>query len=57
MNSLVAPSPPVSLSFALRNEARAVLRRYTPASLGQALRISGITPADVTVLSVRLARR
>jgi len=41
----------------LRNEARAVLRRYTPASLGQALRISGITPADVTVLSVRLARR
>ena len=41
----------------LRNEARAALRRYTPASLGQALRISGITPADVTVLSIRLAKR
>ncbi|MBN1554002.1 MAG: hypothetical protein JXA11_04600 [Phycisphaerae bacterium] len=28
-----------------------------PLNLGQALRISGITPADVTVLAVHLAGR
>jgi tRNA uridine 5-carboxymethylaminomethyl modification enzyme len=41
----------------LRNEARAKLQQFTPRSLGQALRISGITPADVTVLAVALARK
>lgn len=41
----------------LRNEARTKLQQFTPRSLGQALRISGITPADVTVLSVALARK
>jgi len=40
----------------LRNEARAKLQQFTPRSLGQALRISGITPADVTVLSVAMRR-
>ncbi len=40
----------------LRNEAREKLKRFTPRSLGQALRISGITPADVTLLSVHLTR-
>jgi tRNA U34 5-carboxymethylaminomethyl modifying enzyme MnmG/GidA len=30
--------------------------KFTPRSLGQALRISGITPADVTVLAVHLNR-
>lgn len=38
----------------LRNEARSKLIQFTPRSLGQALRISGITPADVTVLSIAL---
>lgn len=41
----------------LRNEARQKLARFTPRSLGQALRISGITPADVTLLAVHLDRR
>jgi tRNA uridine 5-carboxymethylaminomethyl modification enzyme len=41
----------------LRNEARQKLSRFTPRSLGQALRISGITPADVTVLAIHLTRR
>jgi tRNA uridine 5-carboxymethylaminomethyl modification enzyme len=41
----------------LRNEARQKLSKFTPRSLGQALRISGITPADVTVLAVHLSRR
>jgi tRNA uridine 5-carboxymethylaminomethyl modification enzyme len=40
----------------LRNEARQKLIKFTPRSLGQALRISGITPADVTVLAVHLER-
>ena len=34
----------------------AKLAKFTPRSLGQALRISGITPADVTVLAIHLSR-
>jgi len=41
----------------LRNEARQKLKTFTPRSLGQALRISGITPADVTVLAIHLDRK
>jgi tRNA uridine 5-carboxymethylaminomethyl modification enzyme len=52
---------PASLDYArvhgLRNEARQKLTQFTPRSLGQALRISGITPADVTVLAIHLDRR
>ncbi len=40
----------------LRNEARQKLATFTPRSLGQALRISGITPADITVLAIHLDR-
>jgi tRNA uridine 5-carboxymethylaminomethyl modification enzyme len=52
---------PTSIDYAgvvgLRNEARQKLAQFTPRSLGQALRISGITPADVTVLAIHLDRR
>ncbi|HEV8293499.1 MAG TPA: tRNA uridine-5-carboxymethylaminomethyl(34) synthesis enzyme MnmG, partial [Tepidisphaeraceae bacterium] len=41
----------------LRNEAVQKFSKFTPRSLGQALRISGITPADVTVLAIHLERR
>jgi tRNA uridine 5-carboxymethylaminomethyl modification enzyme len=51
---------PVAIDYAkvlgLRNEARQKLTKFTPRSLGQALRISGITPADVTLLAVHLDR-
>lgn len=40
----------------LRNEARQKFATFSPRSLGQALRISGITPADVTVLAIHLDR-
>jgi tRNA uridine 5-carboxymethylaminomethyl modification enzyme len=39
----------------LRHEAREKLQRFRPASLGQALRIAGITPVDVQLLRVHLA--
>jgi tRNA uridine 5-carboxymethylaminomethyl modification enzyme len=39
----------------LRHEAKEKLAAIQPRSLGQALRISGITPADITVLAIHLA--
>ena len=41
-----------SLSF----EAREKLNRYKPETLGQASRISGISPADISVLAIFLGR-
>ena len=41
----------------LRHEAREKLGQLRPRSLGQALRVGGITPADITVLAVHLAAR
>jgi tRNA uridine 5-carboxymethylaminomethyl modification enzyme len=51
---------PADLSFAsvlgLRVEAREKLAAMRPATLGQASRISGITPADIALLSVMIRR-
>ena len=41
-----------SLSF----EAREKLNRYKPKTLGEASRISGISPADISVLAIFLGR-
>jgi tRNA uridine 5-carboxymethylaminomethyl modification enzyme len=54
---LIPPAMDYSTVSGLRNEARQKLMKFTPRSLGQAMRISGITPADVTLLAVHLDRR
>jgi tRNA uridine 5-carboxymethylaminomethyl modification enzyme len=55
-NKLIPMSVDYATVVGLRNEARQKLIKFTPRSLGQAMRISGITPADVTVLAVHLDR-
>ncbi|MEI8165920.1 MAG: S-adenosylmethionine:tRNA ribosyltransferase-isomerase, partial [Chloroflexales bacterium] len=52
---------PADLDYAklagLRNEARQVLGRFRPATLGQASRLAGINPADVAIVLFALERR
>ena len=53
---LIPPTLDYAKVAGLRNEARQKFGKFTPRSLGQALRISGITPADVTVLAIHLSK-
>ncbi len=41
----------------LRNEARQKLIRFRPATVGQAGRIAGVNPADISILLVHLEKR
>ena len=41
----------------LRSETRQKLSTVRPTSLGQAARISGITPADIAIISIWLAQK
>jgi len=40
----------------LRNEAVDALNEFKPATLGQASRLAGITPADITLISIAIVR-
>jgi len=53
---LISPEINYGAISHLRAEARERLAAVRPRSLGQALRISGVTPADITVLAVGLAK-
>lgn len=41
----------------LRTEAKQKLSRFTPENLGQASRIPGVTPSDISVLMIALSKR
>jgi tRNA uridine 5-carboxymethylaminomethyl modification enzyme len=56
-HKLIPPQMDYSRVTGLRNEAKQKFSKFTPRSLGQALRISGITPSDVTLLAIHLDRR
>lgn len=61
LRELEEKSLPDHLDYAsvpgLGNEAVEKLSRHRPRTYGQALRLDGITPADISVLSVHLASR
>jgi tRNA uridine 5-carboxymethylaminomethyl modification enzyme len=40
----------------IASEARQKLKEVKPTSIGQAIRISGVNPADISILSVYLKR-
>ena len=56
MEKLEAKRLPENINYndvpSLRDEAREKLQNIRPESLGQASRISGVSPADVSVLMV-----
>ena len=46
-----------SLVSSLRNEARQKLELYRPINIGQASRISGVSPADISVLLIYMKQK
>jgi len=52
----IPPSFDYSTVPSLRNEARQKFQKIRPATLGQASRISGVSPADISILMVWLKR-
>jgi tRNA uridine 5-carboxymethylaminomethyl modification enzyme len=55
-NTRIPASVDYSALAHLRTEARLALERFRPTTFGQAGRLEGITPADVTLLAVLLDR-
>jgi tRNA uridine 5-carboxymethylaminomethyl modification enzyme len=56
-NVKVPPGFDYAEVLGLRNEARQKLSRHNPQNLGQASRISGVSPADITVLMIAFTKR
>lgn len=48
---------PYGAVIGLRTEAKQKLLRFTPENLGQASRIPGVTPSDISVLLIELKKR
>ena len=61
LDHLDAINIPKTIDYAkivgLRAEARQKFTRFTPENMGQASRISGITPADLSILLIALQRK
>ena len=55
-SKLIPPGIDYASIRGLRTEARQKLAHITPANLGQASRISGVTPADIALLAVWMER-
>ena len=49
------PDAPTSIA-GLRAEAAEALEKFHPATMGQAGRLAGVTPADLTLLAVAIKR-
>ena len=56
-NVKIPPGFDYAAVLGLRNEARQKLIRHNPQNLGQASRISGVSPADITVLLIALTKK
>ncbi len=55
-NILIPPDFDYSSVQSLRNEARQKLAKFAPRTVGQAQRISGVSPADISILMIALMR-
>ena len=55
-NRKIPPDLNPSEISGLRNEAIDVLNEFKPTTLGQASRLAGITPADITLVSIAIQR-
>lgn len=55
-NTKIPPHFDYSQVQGLRNEAKQKLAKIQPENLGQALRISGVSPADISILMIALAK-
>jgi len=52
----IPPDLPYEMLTGLRAEAREKLARVRPATVGQAARLAGVNPADVSVLLIHLKK-